>query len=78
MDISKAPIGQQKAWLIQRGWQPDPHKANVFLDPDTRVPYFIKVAVDRALTDCRIASDSELNPVVPPRKDDAPPPTRTD
>jgi len=74
MDISKEPIEKQRAWLQQRGWQADPQRVNVFIDPNTRAGYYIKIALDRALADIHVSSDAQLNPVVPPRKDDAPPP----
>ena len=72
MDISKASLADQTKWLQQRGWQPKAGNPNVFIDPDTRINYYIKLAIERALADCRVASDSQLNPPNPPRKDDAP------
>jgi hypothetical protein len=72
MDITKEPIEKQKAWLAQRGWQPDPRRTNVFLDPNTRTGYYLKIALQRALGEIHIGSDTEMNPVVPKRKDDAP------
>lgn len=78
MDISKASIEQKRLWLQQRGWEPHPDKTNVFIDPDTRVNYFIEVAVKRALADCHIEDDTQLKPAAPPRRDDAPwPKTKT-
>ena len=71
MDISKASVEDQKRWLQQRGWEVHPEQPNVFIDPDTRINYYLTVAVTRALADCRVASDTELNPANPPRKDDA-------
>ena len=72
MDITKEPIEKQKAWLQQRGWQPHPLRANIFIDPNTRTGYYIKIALQRALGEIHISSDAQLNPVVPTRKDDAP------
>lgn len=73
MDIKKLPIEQQRLWLEQRGWQRHPEHAHVWIDPDTRINYHFSIALDRAVADCRIESDTVLKPVVPPRKDDAPP-----
>jgi len=73
MDIKKQPIEIQKKWLQQRGWQP--RSDQIWVDPDTRVGYFFTVALDRALSECRIDSDFQLKPDAPPRKDDAPPVT---
>ena len=72
MDITKEPIEKQKAWLAQRGWQADHRHKNVFIDPNTRTGYYLTVALQRALSEIHIGSDTQLNPVVPPRKDDAP------
>lgn len=72
MDISKLPIEQQRQWLIQRGWAPHQSRENVWIDPDTRMPFFIAVAVKRAMEGCRIESDLELKPAPVERKDDAP------
>lgn len=72
MDIKKLPVEKQQQWLEQRGWRRG--KPGMWIDPDTRVPYYFTMALDRAIAECRIDSDLELKPEVPPRKDDAPPP----
>lgn len=70
MDIKKQPREIQEKWLQQRGWVM--RSQGVWVDPDTRTPYAFPVALDRALSECRIASDYELRPDPPPRKDDSP------
>jgi hypothetical protein len=70
MDIKSQPVEIQQKWLRQRGWQQN--TKGTWIDPDTRMPYCMNVAVDRAMADCRIASDMELKPEAPDRKDDSP------
>jgi hypothetical protein len=70
MDIKSQPRATQEKWLQQRGWVL--RSQGVWIDPDNRMPFAFPVAVDRALSECRIASDFELKPESPPRKDDAP------
>lgn len=72
MDIKQQPLDIQKKWLNQRGWREG--KPGMWVDPNTRTSYYITIALDRAVAECHIASDLELKPDVPPRKDDAPPP----
>ena len=72
MDIKKLTVEKQRLWLEQRGWRQG--KPGMWIDPDTRVPYYFTMALDRAISECRIDSDLELKVTDPGRKDDAPPP----
>jgi hypothetical protein len=66
------PVEKQIEWLKQRGWEPHPETPNVFIDPNTRVSFYLTVALKRALDDCRVDSDTQLKVKAPARKDDAP------
>ena len=70
MDIKLQPVETQKKWLRQRGWVT--RTEGVWIDPDTRIPYAFPVAIDHALAECRIASDYDIKPEPPLRKDDSP------
>lgn len=66
-DIKKLPQADQERWLEQRGWVPTMRSGvKMWKHPDTGVPYWIGVAVDKAIDACKLPADMELNPVLPP------------
>lgn len=51
----------QKKWLKQRGWLPDP-SGRIFTDPDTGIPMGFIGALDKAKKQTKFPADFELKP----------------
>jgi hypothetical protein len=68
MDIMSLPKDKQVKWLAQRGWQADDEKPDVWIDPDTRAKMYFLMALRKAIENCRLPADMELQPDSPPAK----------
>ncbi len=68
-DMKTLPKADQERWLEQRGWVPSTRTGvKMWRHPDTGLSYIHTLAIEKALNECRLPADSELNPTVPEPK----------
>lgn len=68
-NIIGLPKETQEKWLKQRQWQPMARDGiTLWKDPETGVPYIFQIAIKKALDACRLPSDTDIVPDLPPQK----------